>query len=163
MRLVQRPDFGRDAEHPAHVHVDDLAGGDGDAVLTDGSANILPIYFQEKNRLVYDVKINEVANTAPGTSQNVPTIAGIPPGFVGILACTVIDGTNNGNAYFQETYLTDTAPSAATNSDMSIEGGSRNTIIKKIQVDGSGQIAYRVSQSTADVYINTIGFVNGKK
>lgn len=134
----------------------------GDAVLTDGSANILAFY-QYGNRFVFDVKINEVANTSPGTSQNTPTISGVPSDYLGIFVCTAIDGSASGNAYFQETDMTDTAPSSALLADMSIEGGARNSIIKEIQVDSSSQIAYRVSQATADVYINTIGFINAKR
>jgi hypothetical protein len=125
------------------------------AVLTDGSANIIP-FHQNENFFFYNDRIVDLNTTTMGTTRQLLTVS-VPPGWVGIFHYLIVEGDTT-YIWFDSVNKTDAAASAS-NSD--VRAPSTNGFDKFIAVDSSSQIAYRSDRSAVSVSVlATHGFID---
>jgi hypothetical protein len=134
------------------------------SVKTDGSGNLIN-FVQLNDRFLWDVPVQDVNTTNPGTSAVLATLS-VP---TGVKVCPI--------ALYQAAYLntvydvlitspdqTDTAPTSSLYNARA--NASASTYFTFVGIDvwtnTSGQIRYRVDTSTANViaYITTFGWID---
>lgn len=137
------------------------------SVVTDSSANILA-FKQYGDTFLWDLPLNDVSDTNPGTSE-VTDVVTVPTGIeVGaLLSVTHLDETcssdSHGRVY--PAALTDQTVNSATRTTfLNANGGAGQAATVDVEVftDTSAQISYKVSATAADITleISTRGWVD---
>lgn len=134
------------------------------SVLTDGSANIIG-FLQVGNRILWDVPVQDITTTNPGTNAATATLT-VPTGLqvFADMAFSLEDNSPSADTFVLITSLdqADTA-AASTNFTIYIDSGQETAFaVKNVITNISAQIRYRLSASTADhhVKIHTDGWTD---
>ena len=133
----------------------------GDAVLTDGSANILPFRLKG-NDIKYKQKIQEIAAT-PANTTKINQTTKVPPEYLGNYSVSRVYGSAVTYTVINEVGDTDVAASASNFDLRTSTTGSTTVKAKQLQTDSSSQISYRTDTAAGTLYIFTEGFINSKR
>lgn len=138
-------------------------------LMTDSSDNFYSFKCKEITggglRIRFNNYIQEFSDNNPGTALVNKTLSRVPPLSRAIVGITMIDDSADGATSLWILEMDQTKSSSSGDLDTDASGGvglsSRNSIVKELDTNSSGQIRYQINNSTADHFIrlNSIGYI----
>ena len=139
------------------------------SILTDSSSNIINGSWMETagGGLLVEYLETILDLSAYGAATTRQTlVVSVPTGLQMLARLGIFHFYNSGsasNAWIRSVNFTDVTPGNPS-LDLTVEAGTtRSTAVKDVETDTSATLAHRQTQTTSDLYIKTIGFVDQRR